>query len=80
MMMKELKTLYNDCRSNSCIEHASGILEEEKAPEKLSEKVSAISLSGGDKKVCLSFILLFLLKLTTDLSFFIIQLCNKEED
>ncbi|XP_021592487.1 signal recognition particle subunit SRP68 isoform X2 [Manihot esculenta] len=51
MMMKELKTLYNDCRSNSCIEHASGILEEEKAPEKLSEKVSAISLSGGDKKV-----------------------------
>ncbi|KAF2311640.1 hypothetical protein GH714_025454 [Hevea brasiliensis] len=51
MMIKELKTLYNECRSNSCIEHASGILEEEKAPENLSEKVSAISLSGGDKKV-----------------------------
>lgn len=79
-MIKELKTLYGECRSNICIEHASAILEAEKAPENLSKKVSAISLSGGDKKVCLSFLLLFLLKLTTDLSFFIIQLCNKEED
>ncbi|XP_002511095.3 signal recognition particle subunit SRP68 isoform X1 [Ricinus communis] len=51
IMVKELKTLYNECRSNSCIEHASGIMEDEKAPENLSKKVSAISLSGGDKKV-----------------------------
>ncbi|KAJ9163958.1 hypothetical protein P3X46_023578 [Hevea brasiliensis] len=51
MMITELKTLYDGCRSNSCIEHALGILEEEKAPENLSKKVSAISLSGGDKKV-----------------------------
>ncbi|KAG8652718.1 signal recognition particle subunit SRP68 isoform X2 [Manihot esculenta] len=50
-MIKELKTLYGECRSNICIEHASAILEAEKAPENLSKKVSAISLSGGDKKV-----------------------------
>ncbi|XP_050223552.1 uncharacterized protein LOC126673444 isoform X1 [Mercurialis annua] len=51
IMSKELKTLYNESRSNSCIEHASGIMENEKAPEILSEKVSAISISGNDKKV-----------------------------
>ncbi|KDP22540.1 hypothetical protein JCGZ_26371 [Jatropha curcas] len=51
VMIKELKALYNESRSNICIEHASGIMEEEKAPENLSKKVSAISLSGGDKKV-----------------------------
>ncbi|GKV17420.1 hypothetical protein SLEP1_g27934 [Rubroshorea leprosula] len=50
-MVNELKTLYNECRSNSCIEHATGILEEAKAPENLSKKMSTISLSGADKKV-----------------------------
>lgn len=49
-MIKELKTLHEDCRSNSCIEHAAGILEEMKAPDKLSKKISTISLAGGDKK------------------------------
>ncbi|XP_058226495.1 uncharacterized protein LOC131335245 isoform X1 [Rhododendron vialii] len=49
-MMKELKMLYDDSRSNSCIEHATGIMEEEKAPEILSKKISTISLSGADKK------------------------------
>uniref|UniRef100_A0A5B6YKT4 Signal recognition particle subunit SRP68 n=1 Tax=Davidia involucrata TaxID=16924 RepID=A0A5B6YKT4_DAVIN len=51
VMMKELKTLYDDCRSNSCIEHATGIMEEEKAPENLSKKISSISLTGADKKL-----------------------------
>ncbi|KAJ6764300.1 SIGNAL RECOGNITION PARTICLE 68 KDA PROTEIN [Salix koriyanagi] len=50
-MTKELKTLYNECRANSCIEHATGIMEDEKAPENLSKKISTISLSGVDKKV-----------------------------
>ncbi|KAK4846512.1 hypothetical protein QYF36_018355 [Acer negundo] len=50
-IIKELKTLYNECRSNSCIEHAKGIIEEEKAPENLSNKISTISLSGTSKKV-----------------------------
>lgn len=43
--------LYNDCRSNICIEHATGIIEEDKAPENLSKKISSISLTGNDKKV-----------------------------
>lgn len=61
MMIKELKTLYNECRSNSCIEHAMGIMEEEKAPEKLSDKISSISISGAGKKVQYDiFLLLFL--------------------
>ncbi|CAA0806874.1 signal recognition particle-related / SRP-related [Striga hermonthica] len=47
--IKDLKMLYNDCRSSICIEHASGIMEEEKAPENLSKKISSISLT--DKKV-----------------------------
>ncbi|XVF54773.1 hypothetical protein PTKIN_Ptkin05aG0208900 [Pterospermum kingtungense] len=51
VMIKELKTLHNECRSYSCIEHATGIIEEEKAPENLSKKISNISLSGADKKV-----------------------------
>jgi hypothetical protein len=50
-MTKELKTLYNECRANSCIEHATGIMEHEKVSENLSKKVSTISLSGVDKKV-----------------------------
>ncbi|KAJ6339464.1 hypothetical protein OIU77_007432 [Salix suchowensis] len=49
--IKELKTLYNECRANSCIEHATGIMEHEKVSENLSKKVSTISLSGVDKKV-----------------------------
>ncbi|KAL0397206.1 UNVERIFIED_CONTAM: Signal recognition particle subunit SRP68 [Sesamum calycinum] len=49
--IKELKMLYNDCRSNICIEHATGVMEEEKAPENLSKKISGISLTGNDKKV-----------------------------
>ncbi|KAL7603464.1 uncharacterized protein LOC111892260 [Lactuca sativa] len=51
-MVKELETLYKDCRSNSCIEHAMGIMEHEKAPNDLSKKISAVSISanGNDKK------------------------------
>lgn len=49
--ISELKRLSNDCRANSCIEHAVGIMEEEKAPEKLSKKISSISLTGNDKKI-----------------------------
>ncbi|CAM8909650.1 unnamed protein product [Rhodiola kirilowii] len=48
--IKELKTLHEKCRSQSCIEHATGIMEEEKAPETLSNKISNISLSE-DKKL-----------------------------
>lgn len=51
VMLKELKMLYNESRSNSCIEHAIGIMEEEKAPENLSKKISTISLTGKDKKL-----------------------------
>ncbi|XP_028073203.1 signal recognition particle subunit SRP68-like [Camellia sinensis] len=51
VMIKELKMLYDDSRSNSCIEHATGIIEEEKAPENLSKKISTISLTGADKKL-----------------------------
>ena len=50
-MINELKTLHDECRSYSCIEHAAGIIEGEKAPENLSKKISTISLSGTDKKV-----------------------------
>ncbi|XP_052183397.1 uncharacterized protein LOC127795639 isoform X2 [Diospyros lotus] len=50
VMMKELKKLYDDSRSNSCIEHATGIIEEEKAPENLSKKMATISLTGANKK------------------------------
>lgn len=49
-MIKELKMLHDKCRSGSCIEHATGIMEEEKAPENLSKKISNISLTGADKK------------------------------
>ncbi|GER54207.1 signal recognition particle subunit SRP68 [Striga asiatica] len=46
--IKDLKMLYSDCRSSICIEHATGVMEEEKAPENLSKKISGISLT--DKK------------------------------
>ncbi|KAL6982484.1 hypothetical protein U1Q18_043106 [Sarracenia purpurea var. burkii] len=49
--IKELKILYDDSRSNSCIEHATGIIEEEKAPENLSKKISTMSLTGAHKKL-----------------------------
>ncbi|CAB4280412.1 unnamed protein product [Prunus armeniaca] len=51
MIIEELKILYDECRSNSCIEHATGIMEELKAPENLSKKISSINLTGVDKKV-----------------------------
>ncbi|XP_024032500.1 uncharacterized protein LOC112095052, partial [Morus notabilis] len=60
-MVKELKVLCEECRSNICIEHATGIMEELKAPENLSKKISNISLTGAAKKVffiryCLSLL------------------------
>ncbi|XP_059645075.1 uncharacterized protein LOC132286721 [Cornus florida] len=51
VLIKELNILYDDCRSNSCLEHATGIMEEEKAPENLSKKISTISLTGANKKM-----------------------------
>ncbi|XP_062110204.1 uncharacterized protein LOC133822024 isoform X2 [Humulus lupulus] len=51
IMIKELKTLCEECRSNICIEHATGIMEELKAPENLSKKISNISLTAADKKL-----------------------------
>lgn len=61
-LIKDLKMLYNDCRSNSCIEHAMVIKEEEKAPEKLSQKISTMSLNGAHKKVVVWVLYLFLEK------------------
>ncbi|KAK6927840.1 Signal recognition particle subunit SRP68 [Dillenia turbinata] len=49
-LTKELKILHEDCRSNICIEHARGIIEEQKAPETLSQKISTISLSEAEKQ------------------------------
>lgn len=48
-MVKELEDLCNECRSNSCIEHALGIIEDKKTQENLSEKVSNISLTGTER-------------------------------
>ena len=50
-LVKDLRALSYNCRSNSCIEHATGIMEEEKIPERLSKGVSTISLTGQQKKV-----------------------------
>ncbi|KAK8962898.1 hypothetical protein KSP40_PGU019816 [Platanthera guangdongensis] len=49
-IIKDLQILSNNCRSNRCIEHATGIMEEENIPEKLSKGVSTISLTGPEKK------------------------------
>ncbi|XP_010249222.1 PREDICTED: signal recognition particle subunit SRP68 [Nelumbo nucifera] len=49
-LAQELKMLYNNCRSSSCIEHAAGIMEEEKTPEKLAKGISTISLTEAVKK------------------------------
>lgn len=59
-MIKELQKLYNESRSNSCIEHAIAVMEEEEGPEKLSKKISTISLAGNAKKVCNTFNYIFL--------------------
>ena len=58
-IIKELKMLCDECRSNSCIEHATGIMEEVKAPENLSKRISNMSLTGADKKVLLSLLFFF---------------------
>lgn len=58
MVTKELKLLCDECRSNSCIEHATGIMEVLKAPENLSKQISNVHISGVDTKVQ---IMLFLL-------------------
>jgi len=50
-LIHDLKSLSNSCRSNSCIEHATGIMEEESVPLKLSKGVSTISLDDKTK-VC----------------------------
>ncbi|KAJ3676581.1 hypothetical protein LUZ60_003993 [Juncus effusus] len=49
-LIEGLKALSDSCRSNSCIEHATGIAEEEKIPENLSKAVSTISLNTDKKK------------------------------
>ncbi|XP_042429579.1 signal recognition particle subunit SRP68-like [Zingiber officinale] len=49
-LAQDLKVLLDICRSSICIEHAAGIMEEEKIPENLSKRVSAISLAGQEKK------------------------------
>ncbi|KAG0446694.1 hypothetical protein HPP92_028710 [Vanilla planifolia] len=50
-LIKDLRTLSDNCRSSSCIEHATGIMEEERIPEKLSKSVSNITLTEPEKKV-----------------------------
>lgn len=64
-MMKELEDLCNECRSNSCIEHASGIMEEKKTQENLSERVSNISLTGTER------VHMFLLLIQKTMFFFV---------
>ncbi|EOA13099.1 hypothetical protein CARUB_v10026106mg [Capsella rubella] len=49
--IQQLKTLIKECRANSCIEHAAGIMEEENAPENLSNQISTISLNDTAAKV-----------------------------
>ncbi|KAI3954268.1 hypothetical protein MKW98_018092 [Papaver atlanticum] len=49
-IIQDLEVLYNNSRSHICIEHAAGIMEEEKAPEKLTKGVSNISLAEGGNK------------------------------
>ncbi|KAL5053146.1 hypothetical protein RYX36_033828 [Vicia faba] len=48
-VMKELEILCNEARSNSCIEHALGIMEEKRTQEKISEGISNISLTGAER-------------------------------
>ncbi|KAI3936108.1 hypothetical protein MKW92_038382 [Papaver armeniacum] len=49
-MIQDLEVLYSNSRSNICIEHAAGIMEEEKTPEKITKGVSSISLTEGGNK------------------------------
>lgn len=49
IMVKELEVLCNECRSNSCIEHALGIMEEKRTQENISEGISNISLTGAER-------------------------------
>ncbi|OWM65522.1 hypothetical protein CDL15_Pgr009112 [Punica granatum] len=51
IMIKELKELCDECRSSSCIEHATGVIEEVKGPENLSKEISAMSLTTTGKKL-----------------------------
>uniref|UniRef100_A0A0D9VSS3 Signal recognition particle subunit SRP68 n=1 Tax=Leersia perrieri TaxID=77586 RepID=A0A0D9VSS3_9ORYZ len=53
-LVQDLKALSDSCRSNSCIEHATGIMEEESVPEKLSKGVSTLSLGDEKRKAVLS--------------------------
>jgi signal recognition particle subunit SRP68 len=48
-MIKELEVLSNECRSNSCTEHALGIMEEKRTQENISEGISNISLTGAER-------------------------------
>ncbi|XP_025814836.1 signal recognition particle subunit SRP68-like [Panicum hallii] len=48
-LIQDLKSLSNNCRSNSCIEHVTGIMEEYSVPLKLSKGVSTISLDDKTK-------------------------------
>ncbi|RYR44894.1 hypothetical protein Ahy_A08g041170 isoform C [Arachis hypogaea] len=48
-MIKDLEELCKQCRSNSCIEHALGIMEENKDQENISERISNISLTGAER-------------------------------
>ncbi|KAK3118743.1 hypothetical protein QOZ80_9BG0706230 [Eleusine coracana subsp. coracana] len=45
VLIQDLKSLSDNCRSSSCIEHATGIMEEESVPLKLSKGVSTMSLA-----------------------------------
>ncbi|CAD6217168.1 unnamed protein product [Miscanthus lutarioriparius] len=49
-LIQDLKSLSDNCRSNSCIEHATGIMEEEIVPLKLSKGVSTMSLADDKTK------------------------------
>ncbi|CAK8579095.1 unnamed protein product [Lathyrus sativus] len=48
-VLKELEVLCNEARSNSCIEHALGIMEEKRTQENISEGISNISLTGAER-------------------------------
>jgi hypothetical protein len=54
-LIQDLKSLSDNCRSNSCIEHATGIMEEEIVPLKLSKGVSTMSLADDKTKVCFHY-------------------------
>ncbi|TVU25631.1 hypothetical protein EJB05_28134 [Eragrostis curvula] len=49
-LIQDMKSLSDNCRSSSCIEHATGIMEEESVPLKLSKGVSTMSLADNKSK------------------------------